>query len=185
MSRYPIFAVFAVGFLLAAAVHAAQSDAAALGSGFQMPTIAGKTLTGKSLELPAAALGKPAVVVFSFSRTAGKDARLWNEHLGKGFPESVTVYDVMELQAVPRLFRGMALAGIRGTMPISMQEHSIVLYEDEKLWKVRLAVSDDSRAYIVLLGAEGHIRWRNSERYSDSEYTKLQNEIELLFQQRP
>jgi hypothetical protein len=60
-----------------------------------------------------------------------------------------------------------------------------VLYQDEKLWKLRLAVSDSNRAYVVLLAADGHLRWSNSGAYSDSEYARLKSEIELLLQRHP
>jgi hypothetical protein len=68
--------------------------------------MSGKTLTGRSLELPAAATGRPTVVVFSFSRTANKDAHQWNEHLTKEFTNGVPLYEVIVLESVPKLFRG-------------------------------------------------------------------------------
>jgi hypothetical protein len=57
-------------------VTAGQSEAGSLHAGELFPTISGITLSGKLLELPAAASGKPAVVVVSFSRATGKDAHL-------------------------------------------------------------------------------------------------------------
>jgi hypothetical protein len=172
-------------FVLTPRVHASRPDAASLHAGELFPKISGRTLTGKLLELPAVAGGKPAVVVFSFSRTAGKDAHLWNDHLSRGVSNAVPVYEVIVLESAPKLFRGMAISGIRSGMPISMQDRTIVLYQDEKLWKLRLAASDTSRAYVVLLGQHGHIRWNNSGAYTDSESVRLKNEIEMLLQVHP
>jgi hypothetical protein len=186
MPRYSVLALLMVGFLvLMPPVNAAQPDAGPLHAGEMFPNISGKTLTGKLLELPAAAIGRPAVMVFSFSRTAGKDARSWNEHIARGFSNTVPGYEVIVMESVPKLFRGMAMSGIRGSMPLSMQDRTIVMYQDEKLWKLRLAASDNKRASIVLLGPDGHIRWSNSGAYTDSEYARLKHEIELLLQLHP
>lgn len=186
MPRHSILTLYMVGFfLLASLAGAAQLDAGQLHAGELFPNISGKTLSGRPLALPAVANGKPAVVVFSFSRAAGKDARLWNERLSREFPNTVPVYEVVELESVPKLFRGMALSGIRSSMPPSMQDRTIVLYQDERLWKLRLAVSDDTRAYMVLLGPDGQLRWSNSAAYSDSEYARLKNEIQLLLPVHP
>ena len=181
MPRCSVFGLLIVGFLVfPPLVNAAQPDAGYVRTGELFPNISGKTLSGQSLELPATALGKPAVVLFSFSRAAGKEAHSWKEHLAKEFSNAVPVYEVVVLESVPKLFRGMAMSGIKSSMPLSQQDRSLVLYRDEKLWKLRLAVSDDNRAYVVLLGPDGRIRWSNSAAYSDSEYARLKNEIELL-----
>jgi hypothetical protein len=149
------------------------------------PQCSEQTLTAKQLDLPSAVAGRPALVVFSFSRAAGKDAGLWNERLSRDFPNAVTGYTIILLESVPKLFRGKALSGIRSSMPPSIQDRTIISYHDEDLWKQRLAVSDDSRAYVVLLEPDGHIRWNNSGAFTVSEYARLKNEIERLLQPRP
>ena len=106
------------------------------------------------------------MLLFSFSRTAGKDAHLWNERLARDFSSAVPAYEVVVLESVPKLFRGLALSGIRSGMPLSMQDRTIVLYQDEKLWKTRLAASDNNRAYVVLLAPDGQLRWSNATAYS-------------------
>jgi ATP10 protein len=186
MPRYLIAALLMVGSLfLAPLAHAAHADAAFIHNGEFFTQIFGKTITGKLLELPAAAVGKPAVVVFSFSRAAGRDARLWNEHLARGFSDAIPGYEVIVMESVPKLFRGMAMSGIRSSMPVAMQDRTIALYQDEKLWKLRLAATDNSRAYVILLGPDGRLRWSNSGAYTDSEYARLKDAIEILLRLHP
>jgi hypothetical protein len=36
-----------------------------------------------------------------------------------------------------------------------------------------LTVSDDKRAYVLALGADGRIRWMNSRVFTDSEFANL------------
>jgi hypothetical protein len=174
-----------VAVLILTRLLAAQPNAEPLRAGDLFPQLRGQTLTSKSLELPTAACGKPAVVIFSFSRTAGKDARLWNEHVAGDFSNTVPGYMVIVLESVPKLFRGVVVSGIKSAMPPPVQDGAIVLYQDEKLWKLRLTAAYNDRAYVVLLGADGHLRWSNSEAFADSEYARLKSEIERLLQPRP
>lgn len=77
MPRYLTFALLMLGFHIPALlVGAAQSNVPPLHVGDLLPQLSGQTLTKNSLELPAPATGKPSVVVFTFSRAAGKDAHL-------------------------------------------------------------------------------------------------------------
>jgi hypothetical protein len=178
MLRDLAFALLLSGFLIPALrLQAAPSDASALQRGEALPPISGQALTGKSLELPAAASGKAAVLIFSFSKTAGNDARSWNERLSRDFPGKVPSFTIIVLESVPKLFRGMALSGIKSSMPIAMQDRTVVLYRDETLWKQRLAFSEDSRAYVVLLGPDGRIRWESEGAFTEAAYKQLKDQV--------
>jgi hypothetical protein len=172
--------VLIAGLLILTPLANPAQNKAALQIGDPFPQLTGQTLTNKSLDLPAGAAGKPAVVVFSFTRTAGKDARVWNEHLSKDFSSVVPDYDVIVLESVPKLFRGMAVSGIRSSMPLPLQDRTIVLYNDEALWKARLAGSDYNRAYVVLLAPDGHIRWISTGAFTADSYTQFKNEVVKL-----
>lgn len=60
-----------------------------------------------------------------------------------------------------------------------------MLYRDEQLWKQRLAVKDESRAYVVVLDRSGIIRWMNSGAFSEVTYESLKNALPALLQPRP
>jgi hypothetical protein len=53
-----------------------------------------------------------------------------------------------------------------------------VSYQNEELWKQRLAVADDKHADVLLLASDGRMRWRNSAAFSDAEYTDLKNKVQ-------
>ena len=189
MSRYSIpFPLLGVLLIITPLICVAQPIATPLHSGDMFPQFTGKTLTGKPLELPAVAAVKPAVVIFSFTRRAGKDAQLWSERIAKDYPRDVPCYTMIMLESVPTLFRGMVVSGIKGDMPPAVQDRTIVSYRDEELWKQRLAATDDSHAYVLLLGSHGHMHWRNSGTFNDAEYTKLksgiQEQIKVISQHR-
>ena len=182
MTRHTAFFLYVIGVsTLGTAICGSQSPQKPLHSGDVFPPLTAQALTGKMLELPAMTAEQPVVVVFSFSRTAGKDAQAWTEHLSKDSAH-VQIYTIIVLESVPRLFRGAALSGIKSGMPSSAQDHTVVLYKDETLWKQRLAVSDGDRAYLFVLGPDGHIRWTNSSAFADAPCERLRATVRMLEQ---
>lgn len=165
--------------MLMRSIVAGQSHAGPLQVGDAFPSFVATTLTGRSVTLPSNIIKcRPMILIFSFSRKAAGDARLWDRRVhaglsGREFP----VYAVIELQTVPKIFRGMAVSGIRSSTSVSVQERTIVLYRDDQLWKRRLGVSDMDRAYVVLIGSRGHLRWANSGSFTDREYADLSRAI--------
>lgn len=144
-----------------------------------MSRLEGQTLSGKWVDLPAAAAGKPAVVIFSFSRAAGHDAQNWTQHLSKGDPQ-IPIYTIIFLETVPRLFRSMAASAIKSEIPISMQDRTILLYRDEGSWKQRLQLGDESHACVTLVRANGEIQWMSSDSFTGARYSELTKQIRAL-----
>jgi hypothetical protein len=61
------------------------------------------------------------VLVLSFSRSAGNDARFWNEHLSKGFPTQVWLTGSLCSNPPAKLFRSFAVSGMKSSMPLPVQ----------------------------------------------------------------
>lgn len=178
-------ALFALAFGLFVPRTAAQAQsAAALHLGDALPDVIGQNLSGSPAHLSTAVAGKFAVVVFSFSKAGGKDTQVWNKNLLRDFgsDHSVALASVIMLESAPRLLRGVIVSSLKKDMPSSLQNSTIVSYQDEKLWKQRLRVADDSHAYVLLLGQDGRIRGMNSGALSDAEYKEVKTKIEEQFQ---
>ena len=165
--------------ILAWTMHA-QSPPVALRVGDHLPDVAGQNLSGTPTHLSTVVGGKIAVVVFSFSKSGGKDTQIWDRQLVGDFGSSpsVALSTVINLEAAPRLLRSVIVSGIKSSIPPPLHTSTIVSYEDEKLWKQRLNVADDGRAYVVLLGRDGHSLWMSSGGFSDAEYKQLKAKIE-------
>ena len=160
--------------------HASSQTAPSrLRYGDMMPSLAGQTLSGMWVDLPQATGGKPAVVVFSFSRAGGRDAQSWTQHLSADNP-GLTIYTVIFLEGVPRFFRSMAVSGIKSEMPAAMQDKTVLLYRDEQLWKQRLQLGDERHACVALIGVHGEIRWMASDSFTDPRYSELGKMIVAL-----
>lgn len=149
-----------------------------------LPDISGQSLSGKPLQLSDVIAGKSAIVVFSFSKAAGKDARSWNERLSVDYCSHhfLACSTVIMLASAPGFLRGMIVSELNRMTPPSIRAGTIVCYQNEDAWRQRLAVVDDSHAYVFLLDAAGHIQWRNSESFSEAEYVKLKNSVSESFQ---
>lgn len=143
-----------------------------LNPGDVLTPVAGETPSGKTLSLTSGGTTGRALVIFSFSRAAGRDAQEWTRQVSKTEPH-MTIYSVIVLESVPRLFRGIAVSEIRSQMDASMQDRTILLYQDEDYWKKELQVQDESHACVILLGTDWHIRWINSDGFENSSYVEL------------
>jgi ATP10 protein len=165
--------------MLTPGVGAAQSAATPLHIGDEFPHFSGRTLTGKILELPFPTGGQPTMVVFSFSRVSGTDSGVWSEHVSKDV-QNLPVCSILLLEAVPRPFRGLLVSRIKSGMSPVIQDRAVALYKDEALWKQRLNVTDDNGAYVLLLGPQGRIRWKNEGAFSDAAYAQLQGSLRML-----
>jgi hypothetical protein len=144
----------------------ALAGVAPLKTGDVFPEFSGQTISGRAVILPEA--GKQLVAIFSFSRAGGVDARSWRERADK-----VESYGIIMLASVPRLLRGVVASGIQSGMPPDVRDRTILYYKEEAIWKQRLAVSDDKRAYVVLVDRSGRVLWTNPGPFSESDLAKL------------
>jgi len=91
-----------------------------------LPALAGQTITGENLDLPAAADDMQAVLISPFSRAGGRDAQNWAQRLSKDHPH-LSIYMAIFLESVPRLFRPLAVTGIRNGIPLLQdRNHALV-----------------------------------------------------------
>jgi hypothetical protein len=141
-----------------------------------LPPLAGRTLTGHALALPSAAHGEQSVLIFSFSRDGGQQEQKWVTQLTRDHAPAV-IYSAIFLESVPRLFRPLALAGIRSGMPAPLQGRTLILYRDERLWLQRWNHLDKSNAGVVLLDPEGRICWITSAPFTESLGSALEKQI--------
>ena len=167
--------LFALPFGLFVLPAMLAQSVAPLHLGDALPDVIGQNPSGTPAHLSTQVAGKVAVVVFSFSKSGGKDTQLWNKNLSREFgsDRSVGLSTVIMLESAPRILRGLIVSKLKKEMPVA-----IVSYENEKLWKQRLGVADDSHAYVVLLKPDGKILWMNSGAFSDAEYKDLKTNIQ-------
>jgi hypothetical protein len=159
------------------AARPTRGDSLRLGDLF--PSLVGSALSGKPISIPDTTSSRYTAVVFGFSRQGGEDAGRWGERLmsdsaTRGHVMAITV---AELGGAPRFMRGLIAAGIKRGTPPDARDHMMVLDHDDALWKRRLAVSETSHAYVVLLAPNGRVRWRNDGAFDEARFARLRKEL--------
>ncbi len=161
--------------LILVCVSVLAADAGRLTIGDPLPAVSGETLSGKRLEHPTADAGSTRVLVFSFAKAASADSKLWNQQMDRDLGPSSPIlrFRLIFLESVPRLFRSMAVSGIKGGMPQAVWDRTLLAYKNEDAWKSRLAVSNDKHSYVAVLDGEGRVRWMSTGAFSETEYAEL------------
>lgn len=158
MIRFSILAVLLALFAqsLFAQSLFAQSTKATL------PRTNGKTLSDRNIVLADEVRGKKAILIVTFSRSAGNTAQEWTREIAKKglMKPDMQLYQVSMLEDVPRLFRGMVISGIRKGVPVEQHGRFVVLLRDEELWKQTVLHTSDDEPYILGLDAQGAVEWR-------------------------
>src|ERR1700692_4911902 len=80
-----------------------------------LPVVHGTSVSGKSVNLPDQIKGRTGVLVIGFSRGSSAPAAAWAMRLKADFGRNpdVVIFRLAFLEEVPRLFRGLATAGVK------------------------------------------------------------------------
>ena len=81
------------------------------------------------------------------------------------------------LQDVPRLVRGMAVAGIKSGVPQEQRERFLLVFSGEKELKEAVGFDRPNDAYLILIDADGAIRWRFHGELNDSSPAELKTHL--------
>lgn len=124
--------------------------------GQALPRTEAETLSGRKVTMPEVFGGKPAVVVFSFSKGAGEKTAEWVAALSK---DGAPVWSAAMLEAAPRFIRPMIRSGMKKDVPAAMLDRSLCLYTGEKAWRAALGVAQDDAPLVVGIDAKGQVAW--------------------------
>lgn len=120
-----------------------------------------ESLAVKKAALPGVWAGRPAVVVWSFSREAGEGVKQWMGELEK---EGLEAWSVAVLEAAPRFIRPMIRSGMR-KQAAGRVDRWLCLYKGEKEWRAALGVVDDKLPVVVVVNGQGGIAWKRAGRF--------------------
>jgi hypothetical protein len=131
--------------LCAGAVYGQQS----------IPAIEGETLAGKKVSLPAAAEGRPALLIIGFTHASQPQAKAWGMRVRDRFP----AWSIAVLEDVPRLLRGMVAGSIRRGTPKELHDHFVLVYRGGNELKKAAGFDRPDDAYLLVIDSAGAIRW--------------------------
>ncbi len=149
------------------------AGAQALHVGDTFPAVTAKALNGGTLRLPD---GHATVVMVGFTQASGNDSAAWNARLAKDFP-AVEADDLIVLDAVPGLMRGMITAAVRHGMAPVRQAHSAVIVKDGPAWRARAQGADLSHAVVFVLDASGQVNGIVSGPVTEAGYAQIRSAL--------
>src|SRR5579862_5734053 len=122
----------------------------------QFPRVEGENLLGEKVTLPDAAAGRPTAIVIGFTHASQKQVKSW----GASVQEELPIYSMAVLEDAPKLVRGMAFRGIKGSVPEEQRGRFLVIYQHEKELKQAAGFDQPDEAYVFLLDKDSAIHWR-------------------------
>ena len=146
------------------------------------PVVSGETLAGKPVVLPDAIKGKQTILIVSFSRAAETQTRGWSDRLanpksGTASVKATAWFQVLELEDVPRLFRGFVKSSIGRGIPRKRYDSFILLFEGQDALKKLTGFRHAGDAYVLLLDANGNVQWRESGTVNEPKIDSLKKEL--------
>ncbi len=85
-----------------------------------------------------------------------------------------------ELEAAPRFVRGLITGGMRRSTPPEEQDRFVLLFQGEAVWKKFMGFATTDEVYMVLLDANGGVKWRGHGVLSEEEYALLREAAKQL-----
>jgi hypothetical protein len=147
----------------------------------QMPRIAGERFAGR-VELPDAARGNVAVLIFGFSKASKTPTSAWAEKLRSDFSSQTgfALYQLPVLEEVPRIIRGAVISGMKKGVPAPMRDHFVPILQDEAELKRLVSYQEPDDAYLVLLDRSGQVVGQRHGSFSDAGYRQFESEVLAL-----
>jgi len=148
---------------------------ALLSVGDPLPVLKGEFLTGAGASLPEAARGRAALVAFGFTYDSRFAVEAWVKRYRKEFPDKTktTFYEVPMIGGMARLGKWFIDSGMRRGTPKDDHENVITVYGGVDPWKQRLAFEKPNDAYLVLLDAQGTVRWLHRGPFDETVFSEL------------
>lgn len=156
--RWP--ALLAVVGLLAAGLG---EVAGAQERGPIFPTIEGRNLERREVELPVDFAGERNIVLVAFKQRQQREVNTWLAALGVMRREAgnLEVYEIPTLHRGWTPLRGWIDGGMRSGIPDrATREATITVYINKAPFKAALGITSESRIHVLLLDRDGRVTHR-------------------------
>ena len=133
-------------------------------AGTPLPSLPVQSLDGKPLQLPAALPPCPVLLIIGFTRASGTQTSAWSRRLGRdgSCATGLVVYQLAVTEDIPGMFRGMAVRGIRNSVPVALHPRFLLIDKDAARWRELVHYEGEDDAYLLLLDADHSVSWRHA-----------------------
>jgi ATP synthase subunit 10 len=161
----------------AAPAPAQTGESTVTDSSLRFPAVMGRSLTGRSMALPADLEGDVNLVVVAFKRHQQEDVDTWTPYLRPlaARRPALRVYELPTLSSGLGIVRSFIDGGMRRGIPDSaVRAATVTLYIDKNPFKAALEIPDEDRVQLFLVERGGRIRWRGAGRYTPEVFEQLE-----------
>jgi len=173
-------------FSVLPAAAIAMSSGNQLATGDHLPQLRGEFLNGRTAELPAAAGGRPALLMMGFTYQARFPVEAWAGRFRAQYHQDprVTFFEIPMIGGLARLGKWFIDSGMRRGTPKADYEHVITVYSGTADWKKRVDFADPDTAYLILLDGQGRVAWQHAGSCEPAAFQDLQSAIAQLLEAR-
>ena len=123
-------------------------------------------------------LSPTTVFIVGFSKKSSDNTTPWEKAVRTQLSTrpGIGFYEIAMLAEVPRFIRGLVVRSLRKEVPDVLKPRFLPLFTDEDAWK-RAAAFDPAAPdapYIVVVDAQGNVKWRTHASFSAKEFGALQ-----------
>ena len=129
------------------------------------------TLSGTEVMLPDAE--QAAILVVGFGRAAGRQVRLWRQHLD-GIESAPSAASVLVIDDMTRITRGVLTRMMRGEVSEERQETIYLVTENGEAWRDLAEIGETKDdAYVLRFDGSGQVCFRHVGAVTDAAASAL------------
>ncbi len=149
--------------------------AAGLLVGKTMPSVGGRTLSGRKVAIPWDASGKVAFLAMGFSYEARFDVEDWGRAFEETFGKDpdVDFYEVAMIDWPLRLLGRAIDEGMRRGSPAESHDHVLTVYASQKSLREALKAPSSSDTWVYLLDTRGQVLFQCGGAFDAERFQEL------------
>ena len=134
-----------------------------------LPPLEADALSGVHVSLPAAAGGKPFVLIVGYDRSAKDAVQRWSHELAKAIGERAIVYAVVDAAGAPGFVHGFIRSDVAKSAPAAQEQHrsNVLVTFDRTGWPGLAPSGAKADPAIVVVDANHAIVFAKREAFSD------------------
>jgi hypothetical protein len=171
---------------LLTAMTSLSSMGSELKLGDQLPELRGEYLSGKKAILPKDASGRTALLLLGYTYQSRFAVEAWTKRFREDFGKNpqVTFYEIPMIGGMARLGKWFIDSGMRRGTAKADYENVITVYGGIDPWKQRLAVTDETFAYLILIDPSGKVVWRHAGPFDQERYGQFAAKLRAMLPER-
>lgn len=153
-------------------------------AGQSMPRIEGQSFADEKVELPDAARGEVAVLIFGFTKASKEPTSAWARKIESefGMRSGFVLYQLPVLESVPRWIRGMVISSMKKGVPENRRAHFVPILQNEADLKKLVNYEQPDDAYLVVLDPSGKVVLQKHGPFSEAAYVPFRTDLQSLLE---